>query len=170
VFRRAFVVFFPLLLAGQTAFEAASIRQNKSAEPRSEFKISPNGVTITNYRLQFLIANIYGIPVYSISGAPDWLSSNKYDIVARAPEGTSEAQIKLMLRQLLVDRFKLKFHQEQKDVSGYALVIAKGGLKVQVEKHDKPAGDDGRVLGARASAWAHDLERVVSPGPFALPR
>jgi uncharacterized protein (TIGR03435 family) len=117
------------------------MRQNKGPDTALTFKTTPNGVTITNYRLQFLIPNVYGVPVYAVSGAPEWWSSNKYDIVARAPEGSSDEQLRLMIRQLLVDRFKLKFHREQKELAGYALVIAKVGLKVKVDKGERHEGD-----------------------------
>ena len=100
-------------IASPPALEAASIRQNTGPDSRLVFKTTPNGVTIANYRLQFLIPNVYDIPVYAVSGEPAWWSSNRYDIVARAPEGTTEEQVHLMLQQLLVDRFKLKFHREK---------------------------------------------------------
>jgi uncharacterized protein (TIGR03435 family) len=163
--RCALVVFFPLLLAGQSspspAFEVASVKQNNSPDQRSSFQTSPNGVTITNYRLQFLIPNVYNVPVYAVSGAPGWLSSNKYDIVARAPEGSSKEQFALMLQQLLADRFKLKFHREQKDLSGYALMPAKDGPRVKVEKHDQPEADDGRVGAGQGQVHGHMISSAT---------
>ena len=80
--------------------------------------MNPGGVAITNYRPRFLILYVYGIAVYQIAGAPSWLDSNKHDIIARAPEGSSETTLRLMLQQLLADRFELKFHHERKELSG----------------------------------------------------
>jgi uncharacterized protein (TIGR03435 family) len=163
VLRRALIVCLPLLLAGQStsppAFEAASIRQNTGPDSRLVFKTSPNGVTITNYRFQFLIPNVFDIPVYAVSGEPEWWSSNRYDIVARAPEGTTEEQLPLMLQQLLVDRFKLKFHREQKDLPGYALVIAKDGLKLKVDKGERHEGD-----GRAGAGRGHISGQMISSG------
>jgi uncharacterized protein (TIGR03435 family) len=105
--------------------------------------------------------NVYNVPLYTVSGAPDWLSSNKYDILSRAPEGSSEQQLWLMIQQLLVDRFRLKFHREQKDLPAYALVAAKNGLKVIVEKHEKPSGDDGRVGAGRGQLHGHMISSQV---------
>jgi len=140
--RAAFFV-FPLVLFGQVAappaFEVASVRQNSSPEPQSEFHTSPSGVTITNYRLQFLIPYAFRIAVYQVAGAPTWLETNKYDIVARTPAGSSEDQLRLMLQQLLVDRFKLQFHREHKDLAGYALVFGEGWTKVRDRKKARPA-------------------------------
>ena len=93
VTRRAAFFVFPLVLLGQVAppptFEVASVKQNNSPEPRSEFNVKPDGVRITNYRLQFLIPYAFNIPVYALVGAPAWLDSNKYDIIARAPAGSA---------------------------------------------------------------------------------
>ena len=158
--RRAAFFVFPLVLLGHVAppptFEVASVKQNNSSEPRSEFNVKPDGVRITNYRLQFLIPYAFNIPGYALVGAPAWLDSNKYDIIARAAAGSSEDQVRLMLQQLLVERFKLQFHREPKDLSGYALVLAKDGPKFTIEKKpDQPGKDDGRVGAGRGTARGH---------------
>jgi uncharacterized protein (TIGR03435 family) len=164
--RRAVLFFFPVALFGQVAtappFEAASVRRNDSPDPRSDFRANPNGITISNYRLQFLIPYAYDIAVYQIAGAPAWLSSNKYDIVARAPSGTSDQQLRLMMRQLLEERFKLRYHRERKELSAYALVLSKDGPKLQVEKREQREGD-GRVGAGRGTAVGH----MVSSSAFA---
>jgi uncharacterized protein (TIGR03435 family) len=164
-FRGALVVFFPLLLAGQSVpspvFEAASVKQSNSQNQPSSFQTSPNGVTITSYRLQFLIPSVYNVPVYAVSGAPDWLSSNRYDIIARAPQGSSKEQLGRMLQQLLVDRFQLKFHREQKDLPVYVLLPAKDGPKVKVEKHDQPEPNDGHVGAGRGQVHAHMISSAT---------
>ncbi len=165
VLRCAFLVFLPLVLAGQSvpspAFEAASVKQSVSQDQPSSFQTSSNAVTITSYRLQFLIPSIYNVPVYAVSGGPNWLSSNRYDIIARAPESSSKEQLGLMLQQLLVDRFKLKFHREQKDLPVFALLPAKDGPKVKVEKHDQPEPNDGRVGAGRGQVHAHMISSAT---------
>jgi uncharacterized protein (TIGR03435 family) len=84
------------------------------------------------------------------------LDSNKYDTIARALAGSSEDQVRLMLQQLLVERFKLQFHREHKNLAGYALVLAKGGPKFTIEKKpDQPGKDDGRVGAGRGMASGH---------------
>jgi uncharacterized protein (TIGR03435 family) len=149
-------------VATAPAFEVASVKRNNSPEPRSEFHTNPDGVAITNYRLQFLIPYAYKIAVYQMAGAPQWLDSNKYDIIARAPEGSSEDQLRLMLQQLLIDRFGLKFHRERKDVSGYAVIVAKDGPKFTIEKKpSQPGKDDGRVGAGRGRAIGHMISSAL---------
>jgi uncharacterized protein (TIGR03435 family) len=155
--------------ATSSAFEVASVKRNNTPEARSEFHTNPDGVTITNYRLRFLIANIYKIALYQLAGAPQWLDSNKYDIIARAPKGSSEDQLRLMVQQLLVDRFGLKFHRERKEVIGYAVVLAKGGPKFAIEKKpDEPGKDDGRVGAGRGMARGHMVSSAVFASALSL--
>jgi uncharacterized protein (TIGR03435 family) len=143
-------------------FEVASVRPNNSLESRSEFHVTPDGVTITNYRLRFLIPYAYKIAVYQMTGAPQWLDSNKYDILARAPKDSSEDQIRLMVQQLLIDRFGLKSHRERKEVSGYAVVLSKDGPKFTIEKKpDQPGKDDGRVGAGRGMARGHMISSAL---------
>lgn len=164
--RPAAVLIFQGILFSQVAtspaFDVASVKRNNSTEPRSEFHVNPDGVTITNYRLRFLIPYVYSIAVYQIARAPSWLDSNKYDIIARAPRGSSDDQIRLMLQGLLADRFGLKFHRERKEVSGYAVVLAKDGPKFTIEKKpDQPGKDDGRVGAGRGMARGHMVSSAV---------
>ena len=65
-----------------------------------------------------------------ISG-PDWIATDRYDIAAKVPEGTTKEQARQMLQNLLVDRFHLAFHMQTKAVEGYALTLAPGGSKMQ---------------------------------------
>jgi len=54
---------------------------------------------------------------YQISGGPDWMNSERYDISAGSTEGKiDEPQFKLMLQQLLADRFQLKLHPDTKQM------------------------------------------------------
>ncbi|HEY3837228.1 MAG TPA: TIGR03435 family protein [Bryobacteraceae bacterium] len=61
---------------------------------------------------------------------PEWIRTLTYDVVATIPEGTSKAQFRIMLQNLMADRFKLKVHHETKDFPVYELVIGKNGPKL----------------------------------------
>ena len=121
-------------------FEAASVKPTLAGTQPS-FQTDPAGLTARSYSLRFAIPYAFDIKVFQISGAPDWLDSQKYDIIARAPAGTSKDQIRLMLQQLLIERFKLTFHREKRDLTVYAVVVGKDGPKVHVEKREKQDGD-----------------------------
>ena len=74
------------------------------------------------------------MPYYRIFGGPSWLDSETYDLEAKAETAVSHDQLKLMLRGLLADRFKLTMHRETKELKFYALRVAKNGPKLQGAK------------------------------------
>lgn len=75
------------------------------------------------------------IPEQWVRGGPSWIGSTYYSIDAK-PEGTETATMMRgpMLQALLEDRFKLKVHRETKEMPAYALVVAKGGPKLEATK------------------------------------
>jgi uncharacterized protein (TIGR03435 family) len=128
------------------AFEVASIKLSKSGDS-GENSDSRNGrFTATNVSVKTLIEyDAYGIPRAQIAGGPDWLSSEKFDIAAKADDATAERMktlsnaeethlLRQMVQQLLADRFKLAVHWESKELPVYALVVAKGGPKLAATK------------------------------------
>jgi uncharacterized protein (TIGR03435 family) len=84
------------------------------------------------YALRILLAAAYNLTPQAISGGPAWIDSDLYDILAATPgqvRPTLEEQLS-MLRKLLLERFSLVFHREEKEFSIYALTVAKGGPKM----------------------------------------
>jgi uncharacterized protein (TIGR03435 family) len=114
--------------AGRPEFEVASIRPSKPGTP-SSFGLS-GGANVT---LKTLIAFAYQLQEHRILGGPGWISSDRFDIEAKAPDPkTPPDQMKLMLQSLFADRFKLAVHHETKQSNVYALVVAKGGPKIKL--------------------------------------
>jgi uncharacterized protein (TIGR03435 family) len=68
-----------------------------------------------------------------VESGPSWMDSTRFLIEGKAVDTSTvtRAQLTQMLQQLLRDRFKVKLHRQTKEVSGYALVIAKGGPKLK---------------------------------------
>ncbi len=87
-------------------------------------------VSYHNVTLQNLLAQAYRIKNLQVSG-PDWLDSDRFDIVAKLKQEANEDQLPMMLQALLKERFKLSFHLEPKQVTAYALLTAKGGPKLR---------------------------------------
>lgn len=131
-----FVLLFSLLIctriAAQPAFETASIHVNNDADrpgvPKAQ--ITSDTLIMRNQALVYLIQWAYDIPRVEIEGPP-WLRDVWFDVQAKAGHPAREADMRVMLRQLLADRFGLKFHKEPRVLPVYALTIAKGGLKMQ---------------------------------------
>jgi uncharacterized protein (TIGR03435 family) len=101
--------------------------------PAGPFNLSghdPGRITWTNVRLMRMMQVAYDLPSDQISG-PAWLDSEGYNIVAAFPATTSVSDFRVMVQNLLAERFRLTIHRETKQVSGYALEVAKNGLKIK---------------------------------------
>jgi uncharacterized protein (TIGR03435 family) len=105
-------------------------------------KIDAARVDIGSLSLADLIRIAYRVKSYQVSG-PDWMASERFDVLAKLPEGASRDQVPEMLQALLAERFKLTVHRASKEHAVYALVVAKNGpkLKESLPDADAPAGD-----------------------------
>jgi uncharacterized protein (TIGR03435 family) len=94
---------------------------------------SAHSFVARSHALKTLIAAAYNLSPRAILGGPAWIDSDHYDILAKAPgevRPNLDEQMS-MLRQLLADRFKLAFHREPRELSIYALTVAKNGPKLK---------------------------------------
>jgi uncharacterized protein (TIGR03435 family) len=76
------------------------------------------------------IAQAFDVDNEDVSG-PGWMSSERYEILVTLPGGATKEQFKVMMQNLLVDRFHLKYQLGTKKKSVYALRIGKNGLKLE---------------------------------------
>jgi len=131
-------------------FEVASIKLSVPDGGRMRMWVyggpgskDPGLYTCENYPLRGLIMDAFGLKDYQLSG-PDWMQSTRFMVSAKIPEGTSKEQFKLMMQNLLVERFKLTFHREKKEMQVFELVVAKGAPKMKesvgpLDPDEKPA-------------------------------
>jgi uncharacterized protein (TIGR03435 family) len=112
------------------AFEAASVKPNRTGSNSSSSQTRPANLTMTNVSLRSMITSAYRIRDYQLNG-PDWLRTERFDVVAKALTGTTDKELMPMLRSLLVERFKLETHAETKEMPVYGLVVGKNGLRIQ---------------------------------------
>jgi uncharacterized protein (TIGR03435 family) len=130
-----FLLVAPVAWPAEPQFEVASIKPNVSTERNSTWRFTPGGhFAGENISPKFLITTAYSIRDFQISGAPGWIDSEKYDILAKGEGNPSPEQIRTMLQGLLRDRFKLKYHRVMKQAPVYSLVAAKSGIKLQESK------------------------------------
>lgn len=108
-----------------------------------------------NISLAQLVAHAYGLHCCGfavVAGSPDlgkWMDSTGFAIVATtATETVSDAQLRAMLRQMLVTRFQLKTHVISKAVPVYTIEVAAGGSKLRPAGPCDPSGDAADKPGA----------------------
>ena len=143
--------------AGGTAnpsFDVVSIKPNKSGDGRVSIGMQPGGrVTAVGITLRMLIANAYGtpqpLPPFRIIGGPGWINDDRFDVVAKAvgdvPPGPNNI-FPLMIRAMLVDRFKLVTHSESRELPIYELVKARSDGRLGPKL--RPAATDCSALAA----------------------
>ncbi len=78
-----------------------------------------------------LIATAYGLDAENIQGGPPWIERDHFDLVAKAPPGTSKAALRLMLRALLVERFGLAVQDGVKPMPAFVLSVGKTKPKIK---------------------------------------
>src|ERR1700722_10522877 len=75
-----------------------------------------------------LIRTAYGVDANKVVGGPNWLELDRFDVIAKVPDGAKPDTMKTMLRTLLADRFKLVVHNDNRPVPAYLLTAGKKPL------------------------------------------
>ena len=145
--------------ASPPAFDVASIRPSATPQGkglpslREDISTSPDTLTMRNVTLPTAIRYAYKLSTYEIGGTAG-LTDARYDIVAKAAAPAPEAELKLMLQALLKERFRLAFHRQAQDISGYALVVGKNGPKLTAAAE---GGGEGSMTGAGLVFEGHKM-------------
>jgi uncharacterized protein (TIGR03435 family) len=107
------------------AFEVASIKRNTSSDARNRFETPPGRLNAINVPIRFVIRQAYRVPEARIIGGPDWLDTDRFDIMATAAGAANGDAIREMLRGLLKERFGLVMHTETREMPIYVLKSAR---------------------------------------------
>jgi bla regulator protein blaR1 len=167
----SFVLLLAFGLFGQSStppltFEVASVKPSATDDRRTMIQIQPGGGLRTGgTSLKMLLTFAYDVREFQITGGPGWINTDRFDIVAKAersagaenppddPRKMTEQQRKTVgdqmrerLRALLAERFQLTLHRETKEQSVYALVVAKGGPKLQQAQAMEGTGPRGPMM------------------------
>jgi uncharacterized protein (TIGR03435 family) len=142
----------PQAPAPKPQFEVATIKPapplNPAMAASGKMHIGMNvdaaRVDIGYLSLNDLIMVAYKVKQHQVVG-PDWMKNERFDILAKMPEGATKEQVPEMLQSLLAERFGLAFHKEMKEQSVYGLLVAKGGPKLKessTEEEPVPKPDE----------------------------
>jgi uncharacterized protein (TIGR03435 family) len=120
------------------SYEVATIKPSDPEDGSSGFHSMGHQLFTENESMDSLIAVAYAIHPKQIVDGPEWFSKDRWDIKGVPDmEGVpSWQQQREMLQKLLAERFGLKFHRAQRDLSIFAITVAKGGPKLVVSKSD----------------------------------
>ncbi|HEX7362621.1 MAG TPA: M56 and DUF3738 domain-containing protein, partial [Bryobacteraceae bacterium] len=160
-------------------FEVASIKPDKSGGRNVMLGVSRGGrFHAENVTLKLLIEMAYRVKDSQLTGGPNWINSEHYDIEAKpadsvagkfatrtgiGPSSEQDQLMRLMVQSLLADRFKLMLGRSTKELPIYALVVAKHGPKLRPGRPG-PAGTSGMRRGVRIGRG----ELYVKDAPLTL--
>jgi uncharacterized protein (TIGR03435 family) len=119
-------------------FEVASVKPSPPPDPNGIMvgcnggpgSTDPGLFTCTHFNVSNLVGMAFQLSSYQQPQA-DYGDRAMYDISAKVPPGTTKEQFNLMLRNLVIERFKLAYHYEKKEMQVYDVGVAKGGLKMK---------------------------------------
>ena len=98
----------------------------------------PERITSSNMALKDLLMLAYDVQSFQVEG-PAWVDTERYDIAAKLPPGTTKEQSRMMWQALLAERFGLTLHHDSKEFQAWELVVAKGGTKLKESTLDLSA-------------------------------
>lgn len=121
-----------------TTFDVASIKPDHKDGHSTRISYDKNSFLASGATLKRLIGFAYNMNEFQLSGGPDWLDSETFEVQAKMDQSTAEAlnkipreqlaeQRRIMLQLLLADRFNLKLSHSSKELPVYVLVLTKNG-------------------------------------------
>jgi len=114
--------------AATERFDVTSVKPNKGpVEAGMAFVPRPKGFAAQNVTLRMLVMLAYQVRELEIVGGPGWMTSDRFDIAGtiESPDKTDDDALQRMLQALLAERFKLRVHQERRELPMYALVASR---------------------------------------------
>jgi uncharacterized protein (TIGR03435 family) len=156
--------------ASGAAFDVASVKLNTGGTNNGSMSGgggSTGRITVENFSLREIVFYAFGVAWgrdYSVQ-APAWLDSEKFDMIATFPKGTSRDGVQAMMQALLVERFGLKAHRENRKLESYVLVVDKKGAKLKPNTDGAESGftwGEDRVT-CRAISVAGLADRLSGP-------
>jgi uncharacterized protein (TIGR03435 family) len=136
-------------------FEAASIKPfDASGSGPVRMMMAPGRMEASGVPARLLLRQALRVQDYQILNVPDWANTERYSIVAKAPDGASPAGMPTMMTNLLKDRFKMVTHSETRELPIFNLVLA------------RPDGRLGPSLKPTSPECQAELKaRLGGPGP-----
>lgn len=132
------------------SLDVISVKPNKSGSRG----MSMGPMSATNVPVHLLLTQAYHLYDDQLIGEPAWAKTDRFDVtgkVAASDEATvaklTQDQKRVFFQQMLKERFGLVVHHETRELPEYALVIAKGGAKIEEGKPDTSAPPDSRIRG-----------------------
>ena len=128
----------PMAADAHPGIEVATVKPTKPDQQGKMITVRGAELVTVGFTLGDLVKFAYTLQDKQIINAPDWMSSDRFDINAKPdqPGMPNGEQLKGIVRKLLADRFALKFHNDTKEMSAYVLTVGKEGPKMKKSDAD----------------------------------
>jgi uncharacterized protein (TIGR03435 family) len=153
------------------AFAVASIRPSVARvqfESDGRTTITPGALRMQDVTIETCIKWAYGVQRPQVSG-PNLLTSERYDITAKADSAASEDELKAMMRSLLTERFQLSFHHEQREMKAIALTVGRDGPHFKQATSDETPYRENMAMGSKVRALTMQEFADFLAGPLEKP-
>jgi uncharacterized protein (TIGR03435 family) len=154
----------PMAPDADPAYEVVTIKPSDPNDGGRGFQTRGRHIRAANETVDDMISFAWGIHVKQIVGGQPWMNTDHYfvDGVPDTPGEPNLTQFRSMIKKVLADRFGLKVHNEQRELSVYALTVAKGGPKLT-----KSLGNPNGPPNDNFSTSAYMKETNTTMGEFA---
>lgn len=159
----------PKPTAKSLTFEVASVkpfspstagggRKGGGGGPAGPGTADPGRIHYSAIRLKDLVINAYNVKEFQVVG-PNWLDSSdettRFTVDATMAPDTTKEQLRVMLQNLLAERFQLAVHREARDLPQYSLTVARNGpkMKESAEYHAPQDGASPLAPGRRTESY-----------------
>jgi uncharacterized protein (TIGR03435 family) len=153
------------------SFEVATIKPTPPDAQCKYLSLRGRQFSTCNTSLTDLLTFAYGVHAKQLIGLPPWAETDKYDLAGEpdAPGAPNEKQTKAMVQKIIAERFKLTFHHDKKDLSVFAITVAKSSAAPGSKLTPAQSGPNGlpanffRGLGnlVNVNSSIADLARVL---------
>jgi uncharacterized protein (TIGR03435 family) len=132
IFAQATNSFLGMATTANKSFEVATVKRSQPDQQGG--RLGPPGrgsISIVNLPLRGIITQSFRTQRWMVFGGPDWISDERFDIVGKGPDpSATNPEVWEMMRSLLIERFHLKYHVEEREMPVFALTVGKNGHKL----------------------------------------
>jgi uncharacterized protein (TIGR03435 family) len=148
------------LLAQNAAprFEVISIKSVSSA-PTGPGPQAPDLFSLPFTTALNLVSIAYGLPVYRVIGGPSWITSDRFQVLAKASSSPARGQIRVLVRKLIEERFRFSGHLESRELPAYDLVMARSDRRLGPNLKPAPVDCTPYLIGERPENEGPTIKR-----------
>ena len=142
-------------------WEVATVKPSDPNDRNGQhIRLHGSHVMLLDHTVEDILLIGYGVQKSQIVGEPDWVKTEKWDVdgIPDAVGTPSLKQLQGLMQKILLERFGLKLHHEQRELPVFALTVAKGGPRLTPDTSDP----NGLMDQQNSNANGRDVESLTN--------